>query len=70
MDNNTYVPSMTKLSRFLCLILRHKPDVIGIELDIHGWADVNELLEGVTKYREPISRERLEWIVKNDEKTR
>lgn len=27
-------------SQFLSLILRHKPQVIGITLDEHGWADV------------------------------
>jgi len=26
-------------SKFISLILRHKPEVIGISLDEHGWAD-------------------------------
>lgn len=33
------------LSKFISLILRHKPEVIGIKLDNHGYADVSELLE-------------------------
>ena len=36
-------------SRFISLILRHKPQVIGITLDEHGWADVKELIDGVNR---------------------
>mgnify|MGYP000429427156 CR=1 FL=1 len=43
---------LTKTSRFISLILRHKPWVAGIDLDEHGWADVEELIQGV---REKIS---------------
>lgn len=38
-----------RLSKFLSLILRHKPETVGISLDEHGWADVDELLEGIRK---------------------
>lgn len=31
-------------SKFLSLILRHKPEEIDLELDNNGWANVNELL--------------------------
>ena len=41
--------SFTRTSKFLSLILRHKPEVIGISLDEHGWANVNELIAGVSK---------------------
>ena len=33
---------LTDTSKFLSLILRHKPETIGIKLDEHGWADVSE----------------------------
>ncbi|MBR2675907.1 MAG: RNA 2'-phosphotransferase [Solobacterium sp.] len=59
----------TKTSRFLSLILRHHPETIGITLDRHGWADVAELLNGISKSR-PFSMEILERIVANDEKQR
>lgn len=36
--------SLTETSRYMSLILRHKPEVIGITLDEHGWADVNKLI--------------------------
>lgn len=59
----------THVSRFLCLILRHKPEEIGITLDEYGWANVEELIEGVSK-KYPISIDILEEIVRTDEKQR
>ncbi len=38
-----------EISKYISLILRHKPEVIGISLDEHGWANVDELIEGVSK---------------------
>ena len=40
---------LTNLSRYMSLILRHKPEVIGITLDEHGWASVNDLICGIEK---------------------
>lgn len=57
------------LSKFISLILRHKPEVIGISLDDHGWANVDELLAGIRRTR-PIDTEMLEEIVRTDEKQR
>ena len=34
-------------SKFLALILWRKPEEIGISLDEHGWADVDELVRGM-----------------------
>ncbi len=39
------------LSKFISLILRHQPELAGITLDSNGWADVNELIEGVNNAR-------------------
>ena len=36
-----------KTSKFLSLILRHKPETIGIQLDKNGWAEVAEILRGM-----------------------
>ena len=38
-----------ELGKFISLILRHKPEVIGISLDKNGYADVKELLDGINK---------------------
>ena len=61
--------SDTDTSRFISLILRHKPEAIGITLDEHGWADVSELIEGINKTRK-LDMEGLERIVAEDEKQR
>lgn len=62
---------MRKISIFLSLILRHRPDVINITLDEHGWADVNELIENINKTRDyKMTFEILEKIVASDEKMR
>ena len=61
--------SLTSASRYLSLILRHKPEAAGITLDEHGWADVSELIAGVRRTR-PFDMEMLEEIVRTDEKQR
>ena len=60
-------PDLTRISKYISLILRHKPEVIGIKLDTHGWADVNALLAGISR-KYPINRDILEEIVRSDEK--
>ena len=62
--------NLVKTSKFLSLILRHRPEVIGIALDEHGWADVPELIAGIQKTRPEFSMELLEEIVRTDEKQR
>ena len=42
----------THTSRFMSLILRHKPEIIGISLDEHGWADVDALIAGIAQTHE------------------
>ena len=61
--------SLKDTSKFISLILRHKPEEIGITLDEHGWANVDELISGISKTR-PFSMADLEEIVRTDEKQR
>ena len=56
-------------SKFISLILRHKPEAIGITLDEHGWAEVQELIAGVNRTY-PLDMAGLEKIVAEDEKQR
>lgn len=60
---------LVKTSRFLSLVLRHKPERIGITLDEHGWADVEALIAGIQKTR-PFDMSMLEEIVANNNKQR
>ena len=61
--------SLKETSKFISLILRHKPETIGITLDEHGWANVDELIAGIAKTH-PIDMAILEQIVAEDEKQR
>ena len=63
---------LERISKFISMILRHKPQVIGITLDEHGCADVNELIKGINETGEEIefSKDTLETIVKTDKKQR
>ena len=65
-----YMKNLDKLSKFISLVLRHKPDAAGITLDEHGWANVDELLAGVNHSGRKIDMEILEEIVKTDSKQR
>ena len=59
-----------KLSVFISLVLRHKPDAAGITLDEHGWANVDELINGINNTGRKIDMTMLEEIVKTDNKQR
>ena len=59
-----------KLSVFISLILRHKPEVINIKLDKFGYADVNELIQGINESGRKINFDILEDVVKSDKKCR
>lgn len=62
---------LKKAGVFISLILRHKPDVIGISLDEHGWANVQELINGINKTgKYSIDMTALEEIVRTDNKQR
>ena len=71
MKNGKSDKQMRNTSKFLSLILRHKPEAVGIVLDEHGWADVRELIAGVNRAEgHRLDMEMLEEIVRTDEKQR
>ncbi|WP_042348775.1 RNA 2'-phosphotransferase [Bacillus massiliigorillae] len=59
-----------RLSKFISLILRHKPEAIGITLDEFGYANVCELIEGINDSGRYIDLNILKNIVKDDKKGR
>lgn len=61
---------LTKISKFISLVLRHKPEAAGIRLDECGWADTYELIEAVKKKYPGFCWIILEQIVSMDEKQR
>jgi putative RNA 2'-phosphotransferase len=61
---------LVKMSKFLSLVLRHKPEEIGLTLDDNGWADVKELIRLMNQGGRPMTRPLLEQIVAENDKRR
>lgn len=60
----------TKWSKYISMVLRHKPEVIGIELDQQGFCDTNQLIQKMNQHGKPITLDILKEIVAVDEKSR
>lgn len=61
---------LVRTSKFLSLVLRHKPETIGLELDGNGWADVDELLALSGENGRSISMDLLLRVVRESDKQR
>ena len=59
-----------RASKFLSLVLRHKPQVIGLTLDQNGWAETAELLEKMKRNGRGLSVEQIKEVVANNDKKR
>lgn len=60
----------TSISKYLSLVLRHRPEVVGIELDEHGWVEVDVLLAACVAHGRAISHDDLDYVVANNNKQR
>ncbi len=58
------------ISKFLSLVLRHKPERVGIVLDEAGWVGVSELLKACNARGFPLTLEELQSVVANNDKKR
>lgn len=56
-------------SKFLSLILRHQPDLIGLSLDAAGWAEIEALIR-LSQAHRPLTREVIEAVVAGSDKQR
>lgn len=57
-------------SKFISLLLRHQPEIIGLSLDPHGWASIDELIEKSQHSNTRLSRDLILKIVTTCEKQR
>lgn len=57
-------------SKYIALLLRHKPEVGGLTLNEHGWCDSNALVNAVKKEFGKFELKDLEEIVRTDNKQR
>lgn len=61
---------MQHISKFLSLILRHKPEAINVTLDAQGWVSVDAVLDGMKKAGKKVEISDIMEIVAKDEKGR
>ena len=61
---------LSRVSKFISLLLRHKPEEGNLTLDEHGWCDVDDLIRVLNERYHNIDMSVLEEIVKTDEKGR
>lgn len=57
-------------SKRLSLVLRHRPESVGVTLDPHGWVDVDALLRGLAAHGTPMTRDELDRVVVGNDKQR
>jgi putative RNA 2'-phosphotransferase len=57
-------------SKFLSLVLRHRPETIGMKLDPHGWLNINELIENANNSGIRITLELLHEVIATNNKQR
>ncbi len=62
--------SLTRHSKLLSLILRHKPEIVGLQLDEYGWVNISDLIEALESNGHSISFELLEQIIQTSDKQR
>ena len=58
------------ISKFLSLVLRHRPESIGIALDAEGWTDIDALIAAANKSGRALTRTMLDEIVATNDKRR
>lgn len=62
--------NLKKISKFLSLVLRHKPEEIGIRLDQEGWTDIEGLLGALKLSGTELDHQTLMEIVRTSDKKR
>ena len=63
-------PELVRISKFLSLVLRHRPETIGLTLAPDGWVGVDELLEACRAHGRAIPRHVLAEVVATNDKRR
>lgn len=61
---------LVRISKYLSLILRHKPEHVGLTLDAEGWAEIEELIKKSLEAGVVLDRPTLRQVVEEVEKKR
>ena len=59
-----------RLSKYLSLLLRHKPETLNLNMDKNGWVSVGELVEKINASGQTITQEDIGTVVANCKKQR
>ncbi len=70
LNNNGMDKKLVRISKFLSLVLRHKPETIGLSLDRGGWARVDELITAAHRAGLPLDEASLREVVEQNDKRR
>jgi len=58
------------ISKLMSLVLRHKPETIGLQLDENGWANVEELVQKINQHGIEVSIDLINTVVDTNDKKR
>jgi putative RNA 2'-phosphotransferase len=61
---------ITRTSKFLSLVLRHKPETIDLHLDENGWTEVAALISKMKRAGHDLDLDKLKYVVENNNKQR
>ncbi len=57
-------------SKFLSYVLRHKPETIGLTLDVQGWAEIDELIDKANASGQTLDLAALQAVLAESDKKR
>ncbi len=69
-QNSKATKSLTATSKFMSLVLRHQPELIGLNLDAAGWVCVDELIAKACSARHPLTAALVHEVVATSDKQR
>jgi putative RNA 2'-phosphotransferase len=61
---------LIKISKYLSYHLRHRPDLLGLEIALGGWVEVDQLLTAAQQNNFPLSLAELKTVVEQNDKQR
>jgi putative RNA 2'-phosphotransferase len=61
---------LRKTSKFLAYLLRHHPDAIGLRVNAHGWAEVDELIGKARREGRSLNRSLIKKVIYESSKNR
>lgn len=62
--------NLVSASKYLSLLLRHKPGAVGLSLDVEGWAEIEEIVRLTAEKHTPLTKRLIEEITATSDKKR